>query len=210
MRDARWLFVLGTGAALLVLAESAFGVGVIYHSAAVRGHVVSAENGSPIQGATVLALWSADVDRRLPLMVNVLYASEVESDSAGRFMIPAWESATLRAPVNRSSPRIVVLARGYDLVGIEAPSPDALIRLRLGRADRSAKRAEQLRGLVLLLVDAWVPLYGEQPPRMLAVADSEWQELPQTARANDPSPRAVFAWRLRELRTAIEDWSIQK
>ena len=184
---------------------------VLYTAAPIRGVVVSAETGRPLAGASILVLWAGVPQLNAYLIVNTVRTAEAESHGDGTFLVPAWEATSLRVPITSDWPRMLCFASGHEPKWVDAKDvkDKKSVEIRLapfrGRPAEWQKTIGEMLGWVAI---AWVPLYGQPPPRMLSAVGAEWGRLPEGLRAGPPLSEA-FEWTVREYRSAHEQQKLQ-
>lgn len=116
------LFVLSLLSALFVL--SACATPLTYSAEEIRGQIVDAETGQPIEGAVAVAQWvlshigSGHYGKRL-------HIHETVTDRNGNYVIPAWgpkPQLPLTELVYRD-PQILLFKSGYEPEGLENSKP---------------------------------------------------------------------------------------
>lgn len=101
--------------AMLVAGNVYGGQWLLYHDEAIKGQVIEADTGKPIEGALVIALWKlTDIvgeGRGGYAKIEV-----TETDKEGKFVVPAWISFKpwkMIYTVDRLSPDMAIFKPGY-------------------------------------------------------------------------------------------------
>lgn len=103
------------------------GVPDAYSGAEIKGRIVDAENGEPIEGAVVVASWHISktiITPDFPLFwtsrrERLFYVTEALSDREGRYVIAAWGPIERPADWRRKGPRdpqLAIFKSGYEPV----------------------------------------------------------------------------------------------
>lgn len=101
------------------------GVPDTYSGAEIRGRIVNAENGEPIEGAVVVAGWQISktiITPDFPFFwttrrSRVLHVAEALSDREGRYVMPAWGPIERPADWRREGPfdpQLAIFKPGYE------------------------------------------------------------------------------------------------
>src|SRR5262245_31138662 len=97
-------------AALLILTSPTRAQGTLpYDFPGLRGRAVADEDGQPLAGATVLALWISHAPA--PYQFKLVHVVESQTHTNGTFVLPGW-TTRLSNPLQSESPSILVFATG--------------------------------------------------------------------------------------------------
>lgn len=116
---------------LFLLSAAAGCAGPLVSSPEIRGQVIQAASGEPIEGAIVYAMWDATFEPRAFLgeAMTQCYHSEITtSDSQGRFVLPEW-AEKLDRDISFPDTKIGAYKFGYGVVRLhfrDAPIKDEL------------------------------------------------------------------------------------
>lgn len=107
--------LLFTMLAILIAGNVYGGQWLLYHDKAIKGQVIEADSGKPIEGALVIALWKlTDVVGEGP--GGYAKTVVIETDKDGKFEIPSWinfKPWKLIYTIDRLSPDMAIFKPGY-------------------------------------------------------------------------------------------------
>lgn len=134
---------IAIGFAIIFLAWIVFGYPPIYFAKEMRGQIVDAETGKPIEGTVIVAQWISYVVGIGHGGHNLrIHITETVTDKDGRYVIPGW-GPKLRLPLtdlDHLDPRLSIFKSGY--------RPEELVNKR----DRSSMvRSSDWNGKVIKL-----------------------------------------------------------
>ena len=127
-----------------------------YFSGAIRGQVVDAASGQPLEGAVVVARWdwldyrSAFEGSGFYANGDVVHMGEAVADRGGRFTIPGWGPKTRAGgKMDEKAPNLIAFKAGYEPLQ-RAIAGDAPIRLRkfAGSSKQYAESIARLQGAI--------------------------------------------------------------
>ena len=109
-----WKLLLAV-VAILIAGNVYGGQWLLYHDKAIKGQVIEADTGNPIEGALVIALWKlTDIVGEGPGGYAKIIVTE--TDKEGRFEIPPWinfKPWKLIYTTNNLSPYTAIFKPGY-------------------------------------------------------------------------------------------------
>jgi hypothetical protein len=167
---------------VLAMATDAFAqVALPYGSMGLRGQVVDAESGRPVQGAVVVATW-AWLDYEMPgyyrsggyrQASNSLHVGEGVSDGGGNFRVPAWALTKSGGRLDENQPRIFAFKAGYEPLKDLTTNENMVLRMKKAPADPKeyARQIAALQGGLRWLADETAA--KSMPRMMLALHDQK-------------------------------------
>jgi len=159
-----------------------------YEFVGLRGKVVGDEDGRPLAGVFVVALWASHAPP--PYVFKTVRAIETETRADGTFVLAPWH-ATISNPLTDESPVLVFFAPArvpYSSTQAKLPAAKPGEYRLLLFDGLPENRAAQLRKLAWGLGFHWVHLHGQPSPRVLSALDSDWHQLaPEDQGSGSPS-----------------------
>jgi len=174
-----------------------------YKFPGLRGYVVADENGHPLAGVSVLAVWASASPPPYPF--KTVRTVETRTRSDGAFELAPWQ-APQSNPMTERSPALMFFSPGRvaDSERREDRPGDKTGAHRLPLFEGPPeRRASQLRKFAWVLGFVWAHTYGEPYPRVLSALDDDWRQLPPEAQANG-SPSLIFDITVQSMRYGYE------
>ena len=106
---------LGLGALLVAIPVIAFAPPLVYVGKEIRGKVVDADTGAPLEGVSIVAEWQIYVMVVQPHLGNRLKVIEARTGPPGEYLVPGW-GPIVRPPwgaLEEHSPALTFFKSGY-------------------------------------------------------------------------------------------------
>lgn len=175
---------LGIGAILIAIPVMAFAPPLVYLSKEIRGKVVDADTGTPLEGVSIVAEWQIYVMVIQRHLGNRLKVIEARTGPAGEYSVPGW-GPIVRPPwgaLEEHSPALTFFKTGYypklvmnekasDKMTRESELNGRAVRLRRFDGDFS------LLNSLFLSTDAWLTGCWRDCPQYVLALSAESKRL---------------------------------
>jgi hypothetical protein len=175
---------VGMGAILIAIPVIAFAPPLVYFGKEIRGKVVDADTGAPLEGVSIVAEWQIYVTVIQPHFGERLKVIETETNSTGEYRLPEWGPVVrpLWGSLQERSPMLTFFKSNYyPKVIMNANASNHMIRdsdfdgenIPIERFDGDFLRLDR----ALENSDAWLTGCWRACPRYVLALDAEAKRL---------------------------------